>query len=151
MASPLASFLSPVVHPVFVHFTTALFPTAALFATYAAWKRRDWAAKAAFALLALAVLATLATVVTGIVEHEPYDAKLRGTPTGALLVAHEWLGIGAEVLFGGLLLAAWRRREIVARPWFVAALWLGVAVVALGGWIGGRLVYEFGLGTPGGP
>lgn len=154
MTSPLSTPLSPVVHPILVHFTAALFPIVALLATYAAWRRAEWASRATRWLLGLAVLVTLLTIATGLVEGEPYEDRLEGTEAGEVIETHELLGFATEIVFlVAWALLRWRPAGLLGprRFLFVGLLWLGVAVVTVGGWMGGRLVYEFGVGTPDGP
>lgn len=139
------------IHPMLVHFPLALLPTAALFATYAVWKREAWAWKSAIALLALGSIAGLAAVATGLYDHLAYES-LSGTRVWTEIEVHEYLALAAEGLHLALLAWWWRARASLAtdvrrQRLFVALLWLGTVLLVATGYVGGRLVFEHGLGV----
>lgn len=152
---PLAGLLPPVFHPLFVHFTVALFPLAGIFAALAAARRYPWARQATLVVLTLAVIGTGFTVLTGWLEFEDKEDALEGTEAGAAGERHELLGFvtgGTFTVLWGLLV--WQRATLLASRFrwaYVAALWAAIILLVVTAWIGGRLVYEFGVNTPATP
>lgn len=142
-----------VAHPVLVHLTIGLVPTAAAFALVHAWRREEWARKAAYAVLTAAALLALATMGTGFVDYFRVGPELEGTPARDVLEWHERLGVAtAATVALTAAVAWWRRRDVAAKPawrWtLAAALAAATLLVALTGWFGGSLVYDHGVSVP---
>ncbi len=143
------SFLPDPLHPAVVHFPVALTFVALLFEVASRVPRWRTLESGSLVLIVLAALGTVAGVVTGHLAHEeavvPAEAR-------ALLEQHEELGL---LLGWGLPLLA------VARAWLARAgrrygplglLYLALLGVVCGamayqGHLGGRLVYDHGVGT----
>ena len=130
-------------HPALVHFPLALW-FAAVFWDVVGWWQPDplwW--QMAYWCLALGIVASLPALVTGLLEYiglRPDDAGL-DTAT-----AHMMVMLSATAAFG----ASWlvRARTGAALAPSVAALTLsggGAALLAVGGWLGGTLVYRYGI------
>ena len=101
------------------------------------------------AWLLLGTIGTAVATVTGLVAHPAYEDD------SILLSAidrHQYLGFATTALFVGL--AAWRWRSMRrgdvggTRAYLVVAL-VGLAVLALTGFLGGNLLTEWGIGVKG--
>lgn len=140
-------------HPATVHFPIALLLVSGLFTLLALRRGGPWETSA-YHCLVVGWLTGVAAVLSG-----AYDAlrQLTGpeVPRDNALVgwvnAHAFSNLAALAVYGQALLRRRRRPAILADP---AArrgyLWLhavGAALLVLGGWLGGRLVYGFGLGV----
>ncbi len=143
------SFLPDPLHPAVVHFPVALTFVALLFE--AASRAPRWRAleTASLVLIVLAALGAVGGVVTGKLAHEeavvPVEAR-------ALVEQHDQLGL---LVTGGLLLLA-VARALLARGCrqqgpggllYLALLCVVCGVMSYQGHLGGRLVYEHGVGT----
>jgi len=140
--------LPPVWHPIFVHVPLVLFPLAALLATVAI--RRPWAVRPAHLVFWLAVAGTGAAVAAGAWDFGPLEDRLGGA-AGRLAGLHETTGY-AILWLAGACAAFWllhRGRIMASAPRLWAAmLWGLAALVAVAGWMGGALVYEYGVHMP---
>lgn len=144
----MAIFPAPL-HAAVVHFPIVLTFAALLLEALA--RTRRWGSQdgAAMILVVLAALGSVAAVVTGKLAHE--EAVV---PEAArqLLELHDNLGVLAMIVL--LLLAGGRvalaRGNLHHGPigWvYLAALVLTAALFGYQGYLGGRLVYEHGVGT----
>lgn len=145
----LMQFASPF-HPIFVHFTIGLTATSWVFDAAARWLDHPSLASAAWWMLLAALPATAAALISGLISRrrlaiEEGDAR-------RWLRAHMTLG----PIFFGLLIAAavWRSSfwQSDARPsWAYLASCGGVVLVmTVQGYLGGELVYRFGMEVRGG-
>ncbi|HXS28587.1 MAG TPA: DUF2231 domain-containing protein [Steroidobacteraceae bacterium] len=132
------------IHPMVVHFPIALW-TVGVAADAGGWIWRDpifWTLS--FYAQALGDLAGAAALVTGWLE---FTTILRATPAQDAAVGHMLVMCSAWVAF--LLSLALRtyppRMPSTVWPSVIAAAgWLTMAV---GGWLGGKLVYRFAVGV----
>ena len=105
----------------------------------------------------------LAAIVSGIVAQGALPPE---APYRPLLNWHTGSGLALAVLYGDLLYGGWldwKRRKSAEREGWVSAtdlligrgrkwrltvqLTLGIGLVIFSGWLGGQLVYEFGVGV----
>lgn len=138
------------IHPVLVHFTIGLEPTAAACALSHAWRREAWARKAAYAVLTAAAALAVVTMLTGFGDYDRLVPELEGTPARDPLEWHERLGVATTVTVAlTAFVASWRRRDVEAKPVWRWALGLALCaatlLIALTGWFGGSLVYDHGV------
>jgi uncharacterized membrane protein len=138
-------------HPPAVHFAIALpAVTLVLQAFYLLRNRKPDGLELLFILMASG--AVLAGAVTGYVAHESMeDLPIRREALN-LLHTHETVGIYLAVLFGGILglrLLYWVRPSGILRFLYTVLLLIGTAVILFQGNLGGKLVYDFGLGVSG--
>jgi uncharacterized membrane protein len=131
-------------HPALVHFPIGLWFTA-VFWDAAAWWRPDplwW--QMAYWSLASGLALALPTVATGLLDYFalPSDGASIDSAT-----AHMMAMMSATAAFG----ASWLLRvaDGVDEPpstWALGAAFLGAVLLAGGGWLGGTLVYRYGVG-----
>lgn len=139
-----------VIHPLFVHFTLSLVPTAALLATWYAWRGTAWTRPAAYAVLTAAAVFGLLTMGSGFRDYFAVKPGLEGTDAYGVLETHEILGVVAAIAIAvTAAIAWWRRVDVATKPrwrWALAiALLAASALVAITGWYGGALVYDHGV------
>lgn len=140
----------PVIHPLLVHFTVALVPTAAAFALLYAWRREEWARKATFTVMTAAALFALVTMGAGFADYFAVKPKLEGTPALDVLETHELLGVVTALTVAiTCAIAWWRRRDVATKDGWRRALALALVaaagLVVLTGWYGGSLVFDHGV------
>jgi len=135
-------------HPRMVHFPIALSLVGALFAA-AGLLRRDerWFGYGQLSLL-LAGLSTLAAGITGLVDQ----ARAPDDPVVAALInQHITVAIALGVVTGLVLYWPLRYKRLFSggqgRWGYLALLALLVMLVFATGWLGGQLVYRFGVGV----
>ncbi len=136
-------------HPHVVHFPVALTLTGVLFLALGLVRREErWWGYGQISLL-LGWLGVLAAVVTGLVDQAraPQDPAVV-----AVLNQHITAGIALLIAAGLALYWPLRNKRLPsgmtsARWGYLALLVLIVLLVVLEGWLGGRLVYDFGVGV----
>jgi uncharacterized membrane protein len=132
-------------HPILVHFTIGLVGASFVFDVLGHWRDSASLATAGWWTIALAVPLTVATVATGLMSRLRAPVA-EGTALRYLRI-HTALG---PIFFGGLLgLGVWRAsfwgREAVPSVSYLLALGVLVVLMTIQGYIGGELVYGFGL------
>lgn len=134
-------------HPRLVHFPIALLLTSvALSWASLRWKDRGLD-RAAWYTLLLGLVGTVFTLITGLLAARGVPAD---SPAMATLNIHKILGIVTLVIFGLQALILVRSKGTFSSP--LRALYLGmqlvgVALILAVGFLGGELVYTFGLGV----
>lgn len=138
----------PNLHPIFVHFTVALLPLAALFLLLA---RVDGGQRAGqwrtlgFWMLWLGVAISLLTLGSGIYA---YNTVNHDTPSHLAMTEHRnWAlaTLGLYVLIGAWSLLEYRK-SVPGWGLVIAAL-LALGLLGSTAWHGGELVYRYGLGV----
>lgn len=128
------------IHPVLVHFTTALLPVSFASDVLGKFTQRYSLTPAAWWMLLYGAVATPMTVVAGwIWAGEVADPSGISSIPG--LAAHQWLGTG--LVFGFIVLAAWRGRIFVrgrkpGAAYFAVAAGI-VAALMYQGYLGGKM------------
>ena len=132
------------VHPLLVHFPVALW-TVAAGADVAGWMY-GWpeAWLVSFGSQAAGIVIALLAMVAGFLD---FAAIPRGEPAQRVAVTHLLAMSTAWLLF--IVSLAMRGLPAMNPPsiWATATALVAWAVMAFGGWLGGRLVYEFGIGV----
>jgi uncharacterized membrane protein len=138
-------------HPILAHLTLGTFVAAGLFdlvsaLPYAALPNRELYRAAAF-LLILGAVAVVAAAGTGFRDRARHTTG--GSPARRLTNAHaaSMIGLGAVAVLD-IVLHEYAYPAVTKAPWPVlltTALLCGLA--AMGGRLGGRLVYRLGVGT----
>ncbi len=136
-------------HPRVVHFPIALSLVGALFAAVGLLKRHDrWFSYGQLSLL-LGGLGTLVAALTGLIDQSraPEDELVQG-----LINQHITFGILLAVAIGLALYWPLRDKRLLQRRsvsvWgYLALLLFLMVLVVISGWLGGKLVYQFGVGV----
>ncbi len=134
------------VHTLLVHFPIGLFSLSLLFDLASRLLAPDtWLVPAAFYTLLLGLITGFVAALFGVVDWAGIRADHPGKPTAN---THLRLNLGAMaigLLNGGLRLG---QLDAAQTPWVPLALSLvSVAVIYLSGFLGGRLVYDEGIGV----
>jgi uncharacterized membrane protein len=142
------------VHPVVDHFTVAILIVAVVADLVASmFSTRLWLRYAALALMVVGAGAAWSSNLTGGWEaHRVRDAvKAAGGLPYDALQRHAWLGDRLPWVF--LVLAVWRIGVQLfgfmarTRALYLLAAVLAVIVLSYQGYLGGRMVYDYGVGT----
>jgi uncharacterized membrane protein len=132
-------------HPIFVHFTIALVGASFAFDVFGGLAEVSSLAAAAWWTIAAAVPVTVATIVTGLMSRR--RAAIAEGEALRYLRVHAALG---PAFFGGLIAVAfwratfWNRGSHPTLPYIVVSGLL-VVVMTIQGYLGGELVYAFGV------
>jgi uncharacterized membrane protein len=132
-------------HVVLIHFPIALFITAVVFDYIAQWTKNQTLAAVAYFNLMLAAISTVPVVASGLAA---WQWALEGQKLRGILLMHLIFGCTSSLL---IWLVWWvhsrARRQAAALPSYRLAIeFLGVAMVALTGHLGGFLS---GVNLPG--
>lgn len=135
------------VHAALVHIPVAFLVVGGLLEAGALVGRWPGAARFGGALVLLGAIALVPTIVAGIVAENIVTVSAQALGT---LEAHErnaWILLGTLVAL--VAAKAWQRGQVPERLRLVYALGLlvTVALVLWGAWLGGRLVYGYGVGV----
>ena len=134
-------------HPKVVHFPIALYLTGAFALAVYLWRRDEIWARFSTMLLVLGWLGNIAAAFSGIVDTGQLDPS---DPRWRTLNQHITMGIAMWVLFGLALYQKLRHPGILEDPsrrWrYVSLIVIGVLIVTVDGFIGGKLVYELKIG-----
>ena len=145
MATPIDSGLILVAHPIFVHFAIGLTLTAVLLDGVGMWQGNETWQRAGRLNLLLGVGGLALAVASGWFENQlprvqgPFEAQAH-----ELLEYHEYLGFSLLGLFVFLLIWRWRIQGQVPVAFFALAL-LGVIGMVVQGYLGGEVVYRYGV------
>ena len=133
-------------HPLIVHFPIALLLTALLCDVLALALRRPQIHRIALWNLCLGTVGAGAAVFTGL---RAADVAKHSFEIWEIMERHERLGITTLVL--GVVIAGWRlvtrdRLTPRVRTLTIVGMMVMAAVLGTGAYLGGRMVYEFGVG-----
>jgi uncharacterized membrane protein len=143
-------------HPATVHFPIALLLVGSLAGLlYLWWQQRPEWRVLTWWLLMLGWVGAGVAALTGLLAQGNLPPQ---APYSVVLNGHITSGLALIVLYGALFYRVWlfrnRRRPTdpvdlldlpSARLWLTVLLLLGMALVAIGGWLGGQLVYTWGV------
>jgi len=133
-------------HPLVVHFPIALLLTAVALDTLALVLRRPSLHRVALWNLCLGTAGAAVAVLTGLQAEEVAKHSFE---IWQIMQLHKRLGITTLIL--GVMVAGFRlgNRDLLtprARALTVAAMLLMASTLSVGAYLGGRMVYEFGVG-----
>jgi uncharacterized membrane protein len=139
---------APRIHAALNDLPPALLPISVLFDLLGIFFRRESLKAAAFWTLVFGVLGTGAAVIAGLFAE---DAVTHSEQAHAIMETHETLALIVLGIFG--VLAIWRivRRGVWSereQPIALTAGVLGVAILLYTSALGGKLIFEHGLGIP---
>jgi len=139
----------PNVHPIFVHFPIALWPTALLLFALGLLRDEEQLFRMGCMVLYLATASALLALATGFWASQELGHDIPGHDL--VHVHRNWMI--AATSFGvitTLAAVAVRSQRTRLRPWVVTSLLLVTVVLTiLGGDRGARLVFHYGIGTAG--
>lgn len=143
----MLEFLLPL-HPRVVHFPIALTLAGALFAALGLLRQKpQWMAYGQLSLL-LGWLGAIAAIITGLFDQ---SAAPQTPEVLAVINQHITAGIALLVAVGLALYWPLRNKRLwnagAARWGYLALLLLIAVLVGIEGWLGGKLVYELGVGV----
>ena len=151
MTTP-ASIRKHPIHPMLVHFPVAFWTVAAVaYVAGAAGLSEAAAAIAAFSNAAGLIMAVFA-MAAGLLELRAIDSRsaaMRVATWHMMVMATAWVCFLLALLLPTFSRAALDRST--AQLAGVASAGVGFLLMSVGGWLGGRLVYEFGIGVKGQP
>ena len=135
------------IHPLIVHFPIALLLTALLVDGLALILKRPALHRIALWNLSLGTLGAGAAVLTGL---QAADVAKHSFEIWRIMELHERLGI--TTLIVGIMTTSWRlwkRDQLTARTRMLtmAAMMFMASTLGFGAYLGGRMVYEFGVGS----
>jgi len=135
------------IHPIMVHFTIALFVAAVALDILGRLLDKDSLRSAGWWNLCAAALASVATVASGVLAESslPHNDAIH-----EIMTLHERIGFAVMgiilVLFLGRLLLS--KKALAWFPGVVMAVGvIGVALMLVGGYYGGEMVYTHGMGV----
>lgn len=142
------SILLPL-HPRLVHFPIALLATGSIIAlVYLLGWRRPAMPVVVWSMISLGWLALFAAVLSGLIDRNsaPDDPAVT-----AVMNPHIAAGFGLLIIYGWLLYERLRTPAVLDQPGRRAVMALlfvlGLAVLVAEGWLGGKLVYDLGVGV----
>lgn len=131
------------IHPVFVHFPIALFPTTLLFYAIGIFGKRKRFLFAGRVCLLLSLLSVTVTVITGLFAADTFP---HSETIHKIMETHRTIGYAA--LFFGFTLSVWSLSQKEGMPklprLFLLVLSLAVLMVLQNGDLGGRMVFVEG-------
>jgi uncharacterized membrane protein len=138
-----AKFLGHAIHPILIVFPLGLLITGVIFdVVYLIWGNPDMA-RVAFWMIAAGIIGGIIAAPFGLIDWLSIPSNTRAKTIGAL---HGSANAIALLLFIG---SWWMRYDAPARPGTTASTlsFLGLAIAAVGGWLGGELVERLGVGV----
>jgi len=131
-------------HPALVHFPLALWFVAILWDLVGWWQSDPLWWQMGYWCLTLGMAASLPALVTGVLDFLGLRADEPGLNAAT---AHMMVMLSATTAFG----SSWMLRALAGAPvapsnWALGLALVGAALLAVGGWLGGTLVYRHGIG-----
>ena len=137
-------------HPMFVHFTVGLLSTAILLSVVARFMsqgklREQWLLVAQWNLW-IGAGVTVLTVLAGVVA---YNSVAHDTPSHEAMTLHRNWALVTAFLFIVLAIWSWRLVKAGKGPstFLFITLLIGGGLLASTAWLGGEVVYRYGLGV----
>jgi uncharacterized membrane protein/ketosteroid isomerase-like protein len=142
--------INPNLHPIFVHFTVALFSISTVLFLAAHFLNSETRPKGLLSAarwnLWLGAGITLATIAAG---YDAYNTVAHDTPSHLAMTDHKNWAFGTGAIF--LAIAYWsvrlRRQDKPEPTSFLLVLVVATSILGLTAWKGGELVYRHGLGV----
>lgn len=135
------------VHPALVHLAVTFLVVGGCVEGVGILARREGWERFGSRLTILGTLSLVVTIASGFVAEFALDVP---PAASSLLARHENLGLMLLAVFLGLLLVrAWGRGRVPdgMRVPYAVALLFGVALVVITAYVGGTMVYQYGVGV----
>ncbi|AAC06957.1 DUF2231 domain-containing protein [Aquifex aeolicus] len=139
-----------VLHPPIVHFTIALTITGIIFEVLWFTFKRDIFNAGALLNLGFAVIFAWLAFFTGHLDEEKAEKLIENTPAYNILEYHETLGLIVAIaitLLGILKIFNYLKPSNLLRVFILVLGLITFVLVILQGNLGGRLVYDYGVGV----
>jgi uncharacterized membrane protein len=130
-------------HPMFVHFPVALYLAVLVFDVMTRINPNAALVRAGTYLMIGGIVGTAFAAITGLVD---WWGMVRGSSKRRLATRHMLFQLAAAVFFAATFALRWRNRDVAQAEitWIVLEA-IGYAILAVGQWMGGILVYEKGM------
>jgi len=136
------------IHPFLVHFPIALLALCLVFELVAWFSRKPALSQVGWWLQVVGTVGVIVAALSGVVaEASAGTALLRAADT---FEWHEQLAFAACAVFAVLLFFRFSSHRALPDGWprlYLAALAVGVVLVLMTGWVGGELVFRYGVGV----
>jgi len=133
-------------HPVFVHFTIALFSVATFLFIVGKLMKSETITITAHVNLWLGAVITIGTVIIG---FDAYNSVVHDGPSHAAMTNHRNWAVPTATSF--IVLSMWSAINYTKRtkvtPLFIACMILATVALGVTGFKGGEAVYRYGLGV----
>ncbi|MGB9773049.1 MAG: DUF2231 domain-containing protein [Bacteroidota bacterium] len=131
------------IHPLFVHFPIVLALVAALFEILSLILKRESYYNMASGLVILTAIAAIATTITGLVAESTVPHPDVAHP---LMDTHKTIELvgGSLSIVSALWVIFLKKKARLLRTVLIVAT---AVAISYGGFYGGRLVYDYGIGT----
>ncbi len=133
-------------HPAIVHFPIVLFLLSGVFGAIALFSKKEVFRDICLKCLIGGAITAPFAVVTGLLEEQ----SMHHTEIDPVLSLHKFNGISLMFFFQALLAWYWLRKKIPGtgeyRAWALCLL-IGCGMVLLQGYLGGKMVFEKGMGV----
>ncbi|MGC8595798.1 MAG: DUF2231 domain-containing protein [Candidatus Kryptoniota bacterium] len=131
------------IHPLFVHFPIVLALIAALFELLSLLLKKETLFNMTSGLVVLTAIAAIATAITGLIAGGSVPHPDEAHP---LMDTHKILELigGSLSIVTTLWVIFLKKRARIVRTILIL---LTAVIISYGGFYGGRLVYEYGIGT----
>lgn len=138
-----ARLLGHAIHPILIVFPLGLLITGVVFDAIFLLRENPEMARVAYWMIAAGIIGGIVAAPFGFIDWLAIPSSTRAKTIGAM---HGLSNAAALVLFIG---SWWMRSDAPARPETTASIlsFIGLAVAALGGWLGGELVERLGVGV----
>lgn len=142
----------PPLHPLLVHFPIALLIGAFAMDVLGLLLKEDELRTSAFPTLILAVLGAIAALVTGHMAHDGLENLAISADLNELIEHHELaatITLGCAIAALAVRIFAEHRNEVDGAVGYVAMALLCLATLGVGatGYLGGKIVFDYGVGT----
>lgn len=137
-------------HPPIVHFAIALVITSVIFDFLGLVLKKESLKNAGFWTLMAGAIAVILAFITGHQAEELVEKFVEGTQAEKRLEIHETVGtilLGAVLILTGFRVFVSKKEDIRLMGIYILIGFIVMAIVGLQGRIGGKLVYEEGLGV----
>lgn len=133
-------------HPVFVHFTIALFSVATFLFIVGKLMKSETITITAYVNLWLGAVITIGTVIMG---FDAYNSVVHDGPSHAAMTNHRNWAVPTSVIF--MALSIWSAMNYTKRtkvtPLFIVCMIFATGALGITGFKGGEAVYRYGLGV----
>ncbi len=138
------------IHPPIVHFAIALVIVSVIFDFFGLILKKDSLKNAGFWTLVVGAIAVVGAFITGHQAEELVEKAIEGSEAYKRLEIHETVGnfvLGLVLLLTAFRVFVSKKSDIRLMGIYLLLGFLVISVVGLQGRIGGKLVYEFGVGV----